>query len=220
MRPFVPGVVDLFWKRHKYNESQRERPDQGAITPYGYTMPEMEYRGPGFWGKAIGIRPQRMDITAGMRRNLGAVVRDIDGASSQFTSRVARPLGWTPEKVFNTYKDSQKQRAKEFQKLRSLTNAYDQLLNDARIGDLNHPIITDRTSAIYQGITRGEKKPFNQNIDTYMSFARQDEFKPFWPTENAQRAMDIDAEKTGINIPYDQMRAFHNYLEGKRISQY
>ena len=220
LTPFIPGVADLLYKRYQYEISKADRPTEGAVTPYEYTMPEMEYRGPGFWGKAIGIRPQRLDITAGMRRNLGAVVRDIDGASSQFTSRVARPLGWTPEKVFNTYKDSQKQRAKEFQRLRSLTNAYDQLLNDARIGDLNHPIITDRTSAIYQGITRGEKKPFNQNIDTYMSFARQDEFKPFWPTENAQRAMDIDAEKTGINIPYDQMRAFHNYLEGKRISQY
>ena len=218
--PFIPGVVDLLRKRYQYEISRADRPTEGAVTPYDYTMPEMEYRGPGFWGKAIGIRPQRLDITAGMRRNLGAVVRDIDGTSSQFTSKVARPLGWTPEKVFNTYRDSQIKRAKEFQRLRSLTNAYDQLLNDARIGDLKHPTITDRTSAIYQGITRGEKKSFNQNIDTYMSFARQDEFKPFWPTENAQRAMDIDAEKTGISVPYDQMRAFHNYLEGSPISQY
>jgi len=216
MRPFVPGVVDLFWKRHKYNESQRERPDQGAITPYGYTMPEIEYRGPGFWGKAIGIRPQRMDISAGMRRNLNAAVMNIDKSAGAFTSAISREGQWTPDKYYDTFKDLQVQRIREFQKLRGLTNAYDQLLSDARIEALKDPKIEGKKEAIYYGTTQNEKKNFNQKVFDYMDLARENKYSPFWISNNAEQAALRTAPHVGL--PEQRMRDLHDRLEGKSIA--
>jgi len=216
IKPFIPGVADLFWKRHKYKQSQRERPDQGAITPYGYTMPEIEYRTPGFWAKAIGIRPQRMDISAGMRRNLNAAVMNIDKSAGAFTSAISREGGWTPDKYYDTFKDLQRKRIKEFQKLRGLTNAYDQLLSDARLRELKHPLIDSRKNAIYYGTTQNEKKKFNRTVLDYMEYARSNRYKPFWISENAEQAAQVTSPH--VRFPAQEIQDLYHVLDGKAIA--
>ena len=207
---FNPGAFRLIQKQAQYHLRKRE--EQGAMSEYGYTMPKAEYTGWGPLLRTFGIRKQRLDISAGMRRELLPIIKNIDNAAADFTSDISDPKGHSKEQVMKYYKDALQDRLTNFKNLRSVTETYDGLLKDA---NLRHTNKKDKIDAIYRGVTKNESLKLHANLFPYMDLARQDYFLPFYPTESS---MKIAQRFSGAQMPLDEIAALHSYLTGKRLS--
>ena len=207
---FKPGVYRLLEKQAQYHSRKRE--EQGAMSEYGYTMPKTEYTGLGPLLRTFGIRRQRLDISAGMRRELLPVIKNIDNASAEFTAKISDPKGLSPEQVMKAYKDTLQDRLTNFQDLKSITETYDSLLKDA---NLRHTKKKSREDAIHKGITKNEALELHANLFPYMDLARSDYFLPFYPSK---RAGIIAQQYSGAKMPWDQITKLGSYLTGKKIS--
>ena len=207
---FNPGAFRLIQKQYQYHSRKRE--EQGAMSKYGYTMPKAEYTGWGPLLRTFGIRKQRLDISAGMRRELLPIIKNIDNAAAEFTSDISDPIGHSKEQVMKYYKDALQGRLTNFKNLRSVTETYDGLLKDA---NLRHTNKKDKIDAIYRGVTKNESLKLHANLFPYMDLARQDYFLPFYPTKSS---MKIAQRFSDTQMPMDEIAALHSYLTGKRLS--
>ena len=207
---FNPGVARLVQKQIEYHRRKRE--GKGAESEFGYTMPKEEYTGWGPFLRSMGIRKQRLDISAGMRRELLPIIKNIDNASARFTSKISDPRGLSQKQVMKAYKDALKYRLRNFKDLKSLTETYDNLLKD---GNLRHTKKKDRTDAIYTGITKNYALKLHPNLFNYMDLARRDFFLPFYPSE---RAGMIAQQYSGADIPWEEIVKLGSVTTGKKIS--
>ena len=207
---FNPGVFRLLQKQRQYHIRKQE--GRGAESKYGYTMPKTEYTGWGPFLRSFGIRKQRLDISAGMRRELLPVIKNIDNASAKFTAKISDPKGFSQKQIMEFYKDTLKYRLKNFRHLKSLTETYDSLLKDS---NLRHTKKKGRREALAKGLTKNDKLKLHPNIFNYMDQARRDYFSPFYPTRRAGR---MAQETPGTDIPWDDIYALGNAVTGSRIS--
>ena len=216
--PFGRDVIPLEYYRG--TKEIGEEKGRGAKNIYGYTMPEIEFEGLGNYTGFVGIRPQRLDITAGMRRQLVPVINEIDKATNEFTRYIRNPnlTEKSQEEVYNKYKDTQKVRHKAFQKLRNLTEAYDTLLSEANLEGTsfgNKKGTQGKEEAIWWGLTNGLKAKLPNNVWDYMELARDNYFVPSYISKGA---IDEAEGSSGATIPYDQMTRLMNKLVGNKIS--
>jgi hypothetical protein len=198
----IPGGYTMYEKGQKYRTSKEERKkffnkktgkseERGAVTDYDYTIPEVEMEG--IFGKArwFGIRPQRLDITAGMRRQILPLVKDMDRLSEvyKFMNNPNAPkAGPERNKQFReAYIKDQKERMRYFERLKTITDAYDQLGLDYE--------------DIIMGLTKeGLKEVNEQDIINKMDFASRNQFMPsFVPVSQIPYAY----EYTGGELPLD-----------------
>ena len=214
-KPFVPGFGIMGEKQVDFWNARANRQrlgGEGAMSKYGYTLPEVEFTGPGAWARWAGIRPQRLDISAGMRRNILPLVKEIDNASTRFTNAISDPQGVFKEDAIKAYQDAQSFRLNQFQKLRSMTDTYDHLLRDA---NLRHTKFRDKTDAIWHGITKNEALKMNPNLFNYMDWSRENIFVPFYPSHRSEM---IAQQSSLADVPWEDLFNFSRYLEGKTIS--
>jgi hypothetical protein len=221
LRAFEPGVSSLIRKQWQYHnpitggrKAAGERRGEGAQSQYGYTMPAAEFEDEGAFLRWAGIRKQRLDISAGMRRNLLPLIKNIDNASAEFHSAAGDPRGRSEKDLLNVYKDSLMKELLNYKELKSLTNTYDSLLKDANLTDKSITV-KNRVEALQRGITKNYGLTLNPNLDKYMNFARQNRFIPFIPTESAI----LFAQQTSGNIiPWDKIWKLYNAANNKTIT--
>jgi hypothetical protein len=213
--PFLPGAWTDFKKQFiDYRQASRAGKElgRGAMSEFGYTMPEIEFTGVGGLSRWAGIRKQRLDISAGMRRELLPIVTNINNAAGRFTNAVSDPRGVSKKDAAKAWREAQLYRLNEFQKLKSITNTYDHLLRDA---NLRKTGFNDRMDALWQGLTKNEGLEMNSNVLDYMDYARDNYFIPFFPTDAAEKASEF---YSGSDVPWEELFRAGENLEGTKIS--
>ena len=221
LKAFEPGVSTLIRKQLQYHnpitggrKAAGERRGEGAQSQYGYTMPSAEFEDSGAFLRWAGIRKQRLDISAGMRRNLLPLIKNIDNASAEFTSAAGDPRGRSEKDLLNVYKDSLMKELLSYKELKSLTETYDSLLKDANLTDKSITV-NDRVEALQRGVTKNYGLKLNPNLGKYMTHARQNRFVPFIPTDEAI----LFAQQTSGNIiPWDKIWKLYNASNNKTIT--
>ena len=230
--PLTPGTIQMAMKQLEYSNpitgGQKEFGEQhgrGAMSRYGYTLPDVEFGfdkidpdkpitsalRQGMLLRWAGIRPQRLDISAGMRRELLPLIKDINNSAGIFTAGIAAPIGITKQESIQAFKNANKSRLRAFQKLRSATSAYDQLLRDSNLRNTN---FKDKGRAIHKGITKNYSMKLNPNLFRYMQDSRDNRFIPVRPT---RAAYDIQKESKA-DVPFDVLREYYLRLYNTTIS--
>jgi hypothetical protein len=211
-----PGVVSLIRKQVAYQRAKGEGIKagyEGARSKFGYTMPYREF-GPsiksgGMFLRWLGIRPQRLDISAGMRRTLTPIIKNIDNAAANYTRAISDPTGLSEDKLFKEYRKSVLNQLKDFQELNSLTEVYDSLLKDAHLEN------ETKNSILREGVTKGYGFSIPDNLFEYMDRTRRNKFHPFDPTTAAQ---NIARKYIGKDLPLEKIRRYQKALSGKKIT--
>ena len=213
-----PGALTLARKQWEYSRRKGEGVTEGAQSQFGYTMPHREFFDPlgeegtgqsGALLRWIGIRPQRLDISAGMRRNLLPLIKNIDNASGEFTKEISDPRGLSQQKIFDIYRKNVMKQLENYQALNSYTEIYDDLLKDANLTE------SSRNNLIRKGITKDFALEFPSNLLSYMDRTRKNRFVTFSPS---QRAHTISRRLTGVPIPMELIRRYQRAVSGKKIT--
>ena len=207
----VPGGVTMGLKGKKYRTSKElrkgmynpqtgEYEDRGAVSDYDYTIPEVEMEG--LLGKArwLGIRPQRLDITAGMRRQIFPLIKDMDRSDNQVkfmtNPNSPRDPALRSKQFMNAYKKDQLKRLDKQRDLKKIVDAYEELGLD------------------YEDILSGVSREFFKNIDSKdiiskMDFANRNKFFPSY----IPQGQIAEAEGyTGGALPYDDVGQLYEQL--------
>ena len=213
-----PGALNLFMRQLDYNRRKGAGVTEGAQSKFGYTMPHREFFDPlGEEGRGqsgallrwIGIRPQRLDISAGMRRTLLPLIKNIDNATAEFTNNISDPRGMPQEKIFDFYRKAVMKQLEQYQELNSYTEIYDDLLKDAHLTESN------RNALIRKGITKDFSLKLNANLIPYMDRTRRNIFYPFNPTKAAQ---NVSRRYTNVPIPWEKIRRYQKAMSGTKIT--
>ena len=207
----MPGAVTTFQKGQKYRTSKEERKgiynprtgayeDRGAVSDYDYTIPEVEMEG--LLGKArwLGIRPQRLDITANMRRQVFPLTKGMDKTTKQkeFMTNPNSPRdpAQRTEGFMAAYKYDQRKRLDKQRDLKKIIDAYTELGLD------------------YEDILEGMSRQYMKDIDKKslikkMEFSKNNKFYPsFIPKGNIREAELY----TGGNLPYNEASKLYQQL--------
>lgn len=132
----TPKFVDMIFKRQEYEKSLAKNQEKGinvAVKPNSFaSWPDGE-TGDVFSPATYGIKKQSLDLTAGTRYAFGDVIRDIENADSRFKKFVDKNPNLTKEdypELLDLYIGANNVRVGELQRLRSLTENYEQLYGD------------------------------------------------------------------------------------------
>jgi hypothetical protein len=213
----TPGFLTTIQKGQQYRKSKelrKERYDpitgkilegRGAVSNYDYTMPEVEFEKLGGLPRWFGIRPQRLDITAGMRRQIFPLTRGMDSFSetSDFMNNPNAPrAGPERDKQFiKAYIEDQKNRLSYFKRLKRITDSYDNLGLD------------------YEDIILGLSKEGLKEINTKdtikkMDFASRNAFLPSFIPKGL---IPYAYEYTGGELPLDTIGNIQSKLLNLKI---
>ena len=211
-----PGAINLARRQWDYSRRKGQAGTEGAQSKFGYTMPHREFfdLGKGGTGDSgallrwIGIRPQRLDISAGMRRTLLPIIKNIDNVSAQFTKDISDPIGFSNKQVFDMYRKNVMKQLQYYQELNNYTEIYDDLL---RGGNLTED---KRNQLIEEGITKDWRQDLPPNLIEYMDETRRNEFTPFEISQTAHDIMRISE----IPVSMETIRKYKRSLEGKKIT--
>ena len=113
--PFVPGFVPFF---ERYNDY-----DKTGVTSSFSTIAPGDVDAFAF----AGLSRKRQDLTAGARFNFTPAFNEINSASKYTTRLLKDPNENDPTKIFDGFKDTQKQRLNGFKDLRNLIQIYNDL---------------------------------------------------------------------------------------------
>ena len=215
LETIIPGGYTMYEKGAKYRKSKELRQNmfnsetgekgRGAVTDFDYTIPEVEMEG--FLGAArwFGIRGQRLDITAGMRRQIFPLTRGMDQMpdTAAFMNNPNAPrAGEERNREYRkAYLQDQKRRLDYFKRLKRVTDAYDTLGLD------------------YEDILSGLSKEFLKNINskdtiTKMDYASRNEFLPSFIPKGL---IPLAEEYTGGELPYGDIGDIYNQLFNLQI---
>lgn len=215
LETIIPGGYTMYEKGAKYRKSKELRQNmfnsetgekgRGAVTDFDYTIPEVEMEG--FLGAArwFGIRGQRLDMTAGMRRQIFPLTRGMDQMpdTAAFMNNPNAPrAGEERNREYRkAYLQDQKRRLDYFKRLKRVTDAYDTLGLD------------------YEDILSGLSKEFLKNINskdtiTKMDYASRNEFLPSFIPKGL---IPLAEEYTGGELPYGDIGDIYNQLFNLQI---
>jgi len=207
----MPGGANTYLKQRKYRKSKELRKgmynsdtgqyeDRGAVSDYDYTIPEVEMEGLLSNFKWLGIRPQRLDITAGLRRNIIPLTKDMDQTTDQkkfmTNPNAPRDPAQRNKEFMDAYKSDQRYRLKKQRELKKLVDAYDNLGLD------------------YEDILSGISREYLKDIDskdiiTKMDFASRNKFLPSFIPQGQIPEAEV---YTGGPLPYDAVGELYERL--------
>ena len=215
LETIIPGGYTMYDKGAKYRKSKELRQNmfnsetgkkgRGAVSDFDYTIPEVEMEG--FLGAArwFGIRGQRLDMTAGMRRQIFPLTRGMDQMpdTSAFMNNPNAPrAGQERNREYRkAYLQDQKRRLDYFKRLKRVTDAYDTLGLD------------------YEDILSGLSKEFLKKINSKdtikkMDYASRNEFLPSFIPKGL---IPLAEEYTGGELPYGDIGDIYNQLFNLQI---
>ena len=197
----IPGVVPTALKEMEYSKSKQLREDMGlgAVSKYDYTIPEVEMEGPLGSAKWLGIRPQRLDITASMRRQVLPPIKEMEKTTNMnnFVNNPNSPRGPERAQQFSqAYVDDQLKRLAQFKNLKKIVDSYDDL-------GLN-------PKEVLGGLSKRFLKNINfDNVVEKMEFARRNKFLPSFIPEGL---IPYAEEYTGGPLPYKAVSNIYREL--------
>ena len=210
-KTILPGGVNTYSKQQRYrkskdlrkgmyNSSTGEYEDRGAVSDYDYTIPEVEMEGLLSKFKWLGVRPQRLDITAGLRRNIIPLTKSMDDTTNQknfmTNPNSPRDSAQRNKEFMNAYKKDQTYRLGKQRDLKKLVNAYDDLGLDYE--------------DILSGLSREFLKDVNsEDIITKMDFSHRNKFLPSFIPEGQIPEAEV---YTGGPLPYDEVGNLYEQL--------
>ena len=204
----IPGVVPTILKEMQYSKSKQLREDMGlgAVSRYDYTIPEIEMEGPLGSAKWLGIRPQRLDITASMRRQILPSAKNMDNTTNMnnFVNNPNSPRGpERAEKFVGAYMDDQIKRLYQFKNLKKIVDSYDELGLSPK--------------EVLSGLSKKFLKNINYNdLVEKMEFARRNKFKPSFIPKGL---IPYAEEYTGGRLPYNEVANYYRELFKRKINK-
>ena len=203
----IPGAITMAQKGQKYRVSKESRKDQGlgAVSDYDYTIPEIEMEALGGIPRWFGIRPQRLDITAGMRRQILPVVQTLEDKTNtyEFMNNPNSPRAGKErdDQFIQAYIKDQTKRLTNFQKLKRIADAYDHLGLDYK--------------DLVMGLSKEGLKEFNSDkVISSLELASENYFTPSFIPENL---IPYAQQYTGGDLPYDKIEEIMKLLTGSQI---
>lgn len=163
---FTPGFLDFINRRLEYENSLDKYSPLG-LDPRkkgGATFIKEEVDIPA----ALGLKRQRMDLTAGTNFAIKPALARIKKAGDSFEKEINRDPNLTDsEYLFDRFKFAQKDRAKGFQQLKSVLESYQDLYGDSFYKELDRGITMG-------GAYKGKKQDYN-----LFASALQNSFIPY-----------------------------------------
>ena len=203
----IPGAITMAQRGQKYRVSKELRKDQGlgAVSDYDYTIPEVEMEGLLSKTRWFGIRPQRLDITAGMRRQILPVVQSLGDKTNMYefmnNPNAPRAGKERDNQFIQAYIKDQTKRLTNFQKLKRISDAYDYLGLDYR--------------DLVMGLSKEGLKEFNADqVIGNLELASQNRFVPSFIPENL---VPYAERYTGGTLPYDRIKEIMRLLTDSEI---
>ena len=197
----TPKIIDLAMKRSEYEKS-REKYGDYAIKPNSLaTWPEGEVD----LAANLGIKRQRLDLTAGTKYALNNVIQEINGAGSNLNSFINKNPNLTEEdtdKIVDLYLDAQDVKAAEYERLQSLLESYDVLYGDRADELLN------------KGLSLDNNQTIPATTENHITNARQNYFEPY-----EMPITDMQVEGLRSPIPYDTLDEIYRAYDGALISK-
>ena len=194
----TPKFIDLVLKRREYEKSLEKYNDY-AIKPNSLaTWPEGEIDVPA----NLGLKRQRLDLTAGTRYAINNVVGDINGASSRLNKYISSNPNLNQEdapELLDLYEETQIARASELQRLKALVEDYEVLFGD------------DFEFQMEQGLSKDGAEKLDGKTQDYISDVRQNYFTPY---ELERRDIQIINQSP---IPYQTFDDIYRAYDGARI---
>ena len=203
----TPPFVTQVKKEIEYADSLEKRKEMGlgAVSKYDYTIPEIEMEGVLSNAKWLGIRPQRLDISAGMYRQIAPTVNKLNQTSNMrnFVNNPNSPRGpERAEKFKEAYLKDQIKRKKRYRDLKKIVDSYGQLGLDY--------------DEIFSGLSKdGLRKVDINNIIEKMEFAKRNQYEPSFIPDNL---IPYAEEYTGGPLPYDEIGKLFQKLFTKKIN--
>jgi len=203
----TPPFVTQVKKEIEYADSLEKRKEMGlgAVSKYDYTIPEIEMEGVLSNAKWLGIRPQRLDISAGMYRQIAPTVNKLNQTSNMrnFVNNPNSPRGpERAEKFKEAYLKDQIKRKKRYRDLKKIVDSYGQLGLDY--------------DEIFSGLSKdGLRKVDINNIIEKMEFAKRNQYEPSFIPDNL---IPYAEEYTGGPLPYDEVGKLFQKLFTKKIN--
>jgi len=191
VKSFSPGTLDFFLKRYKYEQGKE---DGVGVTERGFPIISGEVDG----GAFIGFKRQRANLSKGLNFNIRTPIRDMNNSKRLFTNEITNYLGGNPNKILNLYKESQGNKMKHAQRLRTLAKSYRALgmdENDMYMALSKNGLLTPRN--------------FEELINADQNY--------FIPDDIPTTTQTLGEFETGADIPYNEIYDTYNTLYGTDI---
>ena len=191
VKSFTPGTLDFFLRRYKYEQGKE---DGVGVTRHGFPIISGEVDG----GAFIGFKRQRANLSKGLNFNIRNPIRDMERSKRLFTNEITNYLGGDPNKILNLYKESQGNKMKHAQRLRTLAKSYRALgmdENDMYMALSKNGLLTPRN--------------FEALMDADQNY--------FIPDDIPKTAITLGEYETGADIPYNEIYDIYDTLYGTEI---
>lgn len=197
----TPKFIDLAMKRSEYEKSLEKYGDY-AIKPNSLaTWPEGEVDLPA----NMGMKRQRLDLTAGTKYALNPVIQEINGANSKLSDFIKKNPNLNEsdsDEIVDLYLDTQTIRSGEYERLQSLLENYETLYGD-RFDEL-----------LNKGLSINNNQNVPASTENHINNARNNYFEPY---EMPKTNMQVDELRSPI--PYDTLDEIYKMYNGAIISK-
>ena len=193
-KSFTPGTVDYFRKRILASQQEKKFGEGETPNQYGFTI------GPGEVDNLalFGLRRQSVNLSEGFKFNTSKPLGDMKRSKGRFTNVIRDYRTTNPQDVVDAYKESQQNKLKHAQRLRTILQAYEKLGMDE--GDMYQALTK---SGILSDAGFNDLMLINENI--------------FMPDNLSEDAMILGELETKVPIPYQEIYDLYNAFSGGRI---
>ena len=136
-KSFTPGTIDYFKKRILAKQQGEKFGEGEAVNQYGFTIAPGEVDN---WA-LFGFKRQQANLSQGFKFNTGSPLRDMKKSKGRFTKVISDYTNTDPHAVTKAYQESQQNKLKHAQKLRTVLRSYQRLGMDE--GDMYRALTKD-----------------------------------------------------------------------------
>ena len=165
-----------------------------GVTKFGFPIIKGQVDAAAF----LGVKRQRANLSKGLNFNIKSPIRDMNNSKRLFTNEITNYLGGNPNKILNLYKESQGNKMKHAQRLRTLAKSYRALgmdENDMYMALSKNGLLTPRN--------------FEELINADQNY--------FIPDDIPTTTQTLGEFETGADIPYNEIYNTYNTLYGTDI---
>ena len=136
-KSFTPGTIDYFRKRILAKQQGEKFGEGEEVNQYGFTIAPGEVDN---WA-LFGLKRQQANLSQGFKFNTGRPLSDMKKSKGRFTKVIRDYTNTDPQAVTQAYQESQQNKLKHAQKLRTVLRSYQRLGMDE--GDMYRALTKD-----------------------------------------------------------------------------
>jgi len=123
LKSFTPGTLDYINKRLLYEKMEKKFGEGEAKNQYGFGIAKGEVDNLA----AFGLRRQTANLSEGFKFNTSKPLRDMQQSKRRFNNVIKDYTNTDPNAVVEAYKESQQNKYKHAQRLRTILRSYKRL---------------------------------------------------------------------------------------------